>query len=169
MTRCRYDVVDGDCLVTGEEISIENSGLKGVNVEPKTFSDLFSSFGDIDHNFFLSGKDAKTATTGDDFDTKSSRLMGTGESMSLAATASHPSTGIRLRVHTNQPCIQLYTGNFLTSTMLSFGKNCTHHGAFCLETQVPPNSINRTDYARSSVLSPGQKYRNLTSFSFDLQ
>jgi len=150
----RYDVVDGDCLVTGEEVALDKSGLAKLRENLTEFSEIFKSFGDVDHNMFLAGKDATKLTLYNDSE------------ISLAARAKSPATGITLELYTNQPCLQLYTGNFLTTSMKSRGKSCTHHGGYCLETQMPPNAINREKYAKSTVLNHGEKFRNVTQFKF---
>jgi aldose 1-epimerase len=47
-----------------------------------------------------------------------------------------------LEVLTNQPAVQLYTGNFLQGTVGKGGITYEKHGAFCLETQNYPDAIN---------------------------
>ena len=59
-------------------------------------------------------------------------------------------------VHTDQPAIQLYTGNFLDSPK---------HAALCLETQHVPNAPNRAEFA-STVLRPGAVFRSTTVYRF---
>jgi aldose 1-epimerase len=65
--------------------------------------------------------------------------------------------GIAMDVHTTEPSIQLYTGNFLDSPK---------HGAVCLETQHVPNAPNRPEFA-STVLRPGQVFRSATVYMFE--
>jgi aldose 1-epimerase len=64
--------------------------------------------------------------------------------------------GLAMDVHTDQPAIQLYTGNFLDSPK---------HAALCLETQHVPNAPNRGEFA-STVLRPGQVFRSTTVYRF---
>ena len=55
-----------------------------------------------------------------------------------------PSTGICLEVFTNQPCVQLYMGGYLDSSLT--GKNGKPIGQFhgvCLETQKHPDAVNK--------------------------
>ena len=47
-----------------------------------------------------------------------------------------------LEVYTNQPGIQLYTGNFLDGIKGKGGAVYNKHGAFALETQNYPDAIN---------------------------
>lgn len=81
----------------------------------------------------------------------------------VAATASDPKTGRTMKVITDQPGIQLYTGNYLNGQPSSGGYE--QHQAFCLETQALPDSPNRPDFP-STLLSPGQTYRQSTIYRF---
>jgi aldose 1-epimerase len=64
--------------------------------------------------------------------------------------------GIAMDVHTTQPAIQLYTGNFLDNPK---------HAALCLETQHVPNAPNRPEFA-TTVLRPGVVFRSVTVYRF---
>lgn len=53
-------------------------------------------------------------------------------------------SGLCLEVNTNQPGVQLYTGNFLSEVAnLKGNLPCYKHAGFCLETQAFPNAINQ--------------------------
>ncbi|XP_030747794.1 aldose 1-epimerase-like [Sitophilus oryzae] len=82
----------------------------------------------------------------------------------FAAKAYHPPSGRALEVYTNQPGIQFYTGNFLPEDNSNQGKGATFqkHGAFCLETQVYPDSINQKNFPKVLVY-PGEVYHHFTS------
>ena len=50
---------------------------------------------------------------------------------------------LSMKVYTDQPGIQFYTGNFLgNGTDFAGGIKQIKHGALCLETQTEPNSVN---------------------------
>lgn len=86
--------------------------------------------------------------------------------MRFAASAHHPGSGRLLEVHTNEPGIQLYTGNFLDGTLSQPGGGTyAHRTGFCLETQHYPNSPNEEGFP-SVVLEPGETYSSKTSFKF---
>ena len=54
-----------------------------------------------------------------------------------------PGTGHQVRVYTDRPGVQLYTGNFLDGSLTGKGgKPIEQHGGVCLETQAWPNAIN---------------------------
>ena len=89
-----------------------------------------------------------------------------GSGMRWAAKATDPSSGRTLEVDTDQPAVQLYTGNFLDGTVKGKGgKGYVHRGAFCLETQHYPDSPNHPNFP-SIELKPGQTFRSKTVFRF---
>ena len=66
-----------------------------------------------------------------------------GSGLRLSARAYSPRTGRVLTEYTNQPGVQLYTGNFLDGTLRGKGgKRYLMRGAFCLEAQHFPDSPN---------------------------
>lgn len=82
----------------------------------------------------------------------------------LLARATHAGSGRSLEVHSNQPGLQFYSGNFLDGT--SLGKSGKLHrmgDAFALEPQMFPDTPNRPAFG-SLRLDPGQVYRNLIVF-----
>jgi aldose 1-epimerase len=88
------------------------------------------------------------------------------DSMMLAARASDPDSGRVLRIHTTEPGIQFYSGNFLDGTLVGTSGNMYRQGdAFALETQHYPDSPNQPNFP-STVLRPGQVYDTTTVFEF---
>lgn len=84
----------------------------------------------------------------------------------LAATVQGDESGIVMEVLTQEPGIQLYTGNFLTGEhTLKSGAKDHHRTAFCLETQLFPDSPNQPAFP-SSVLKPGEAYQTSTVYRF---
>ena len=67
-------------------------------------------------------------------------------------------------VLTNQPGVQLYTGNKLEGVTDRSG-TLSRHAALCLETQDYPNAVNEPDFP-SAILEPGQTYRRTTIHRF---
>ncbi len=83
-----------------------------------------------------------------------------------AATLCDPSSGRTLRISTNEPGLQFYSGNFLDGTLVGTGGRTYRQGdALCLETQHFPDSPNHPSFP-STVLRPGQTYRTTTVHSF---
>jgi len=93
-------------------------------------------------------------------------LRSGGGAPALAARVEEPSTGRVLEVWTDQPGIQLYTGNFLDGTVVGKGGQAYgKHAAFCLETQHFPDSPNHPSFP-TTILEPGQTYRTTTVLKF---
>ena len=93
-------------------------------------------------------------------------LNRTGPGLSLAARVSEPVSGRILEVHTTEPGVQFYTGNFLDGSITGKGGQVyNRRTGFCLETQHFPDSPNQPSFP-STVLEPGQRYQTTTVFAF---
>ncbi len=89
-----------------------------------------------------------------------------GSGLRKAAKVRDPKTGRTLEVFTDQPGVQLYTGNFLDGTVRGKGgKQYPHRGGFCLETQAYPDTPNKPEFP-SCVLSPGETYKHTCIYKF---
>jgi len=84
----------------------------------------------------------------------------------LAAEVREPATGRVMRVLTTEPGVQFYTGNYLPGT--PDVNNFAKHGGFCLETQKFPDSPNQPSFP-SSILKPGETYRQVTVHEFAVE
>ena len=84
-------------------------------------------------------------------------------SLALAAKARDPQSGRVMEVHTTEPGVQLYTGNFLDGTDGCGGFK--RHEAFCLETQRYPDSPNQPDFP-SCIVRPGETFQSSTLHKF---
>ena len=76
-------------------------------------------------------------------------------------------TGILMETWTTEPCIQLYTGNWLNEQGEKRGGIVESRHAFCLETQHAPNSPNEPAFD-SPLLRPGEVFRSETQYRFGL-
>ena len=86
-----------------------------------------------------------------------------------AARCSSPKTGIVMEVYTDQPGVQLYTGNWMSGNMRGkHGHRYPARAALCLETQHYPDSPNRPEYP-STRLDPGQEFHSTTAFRFTVE
>jgi aldose 1-epimerase len=63
-----------------------------------------------------------------------------------------------MAVRTDQPGVQLYTGNNLRDPFVT-------HGSVSLETQCFPDTPNRPELG-SARLGPGERYANVTELRF---
>jgi aldose 1-epimerase len=87
-----------------------------------------------------------------------------GVGLTHAARVVEPVSGRQLDLFTTQPGVQFYTGNFLDGSVVGReGRPYHKHAGFCLETQHFPDSPNRPAFP-STVLRPGETYRQTTVF-----
>jgi aldose 1-epimerase len=146
----RFTPVDAGLIPTGELKSVSGTPFdfrKATTIGERMSADdeqirLGKGY---DHNWVL--------------DSKSGRLA-------EAAVLYDPSSGRQLRVLTDQPAIQFYSGNFLDGSVKGKG-GATYalHAALCLETQHYPDSPNHPDFP-TTHLKPGGHYHTVTVFSF---
>ncbi len=93
-------------------------------------------------------------------------LTRSGSGLVLAARLADPVSGRILDVHTTEPGLQFYSGNFLDGTVRGKGGVIyEHRSAVCLEPQHFPDSPNQPAFP-STVLIPGAEYRSRTVFAF---
>lgn len=79
-----------------------------------------------------------------------------------------PETNIQMDFYTDQPGVQLYTGNFMDGSQI--GKKDRAYqkrSAFCIEAQHYPDSPNRPEFP-STILEPEQEYRQTTIYGFSI-
>lgn len=88
-----------------------------------------------------------------------------GQSMH-AATAYSARTGISMELHTTEPGVQFYGGNFLAGKDRGkSGRPYPFRSLFCLEPQHYPNSPNDRNQP-STVLRPGDRYVHQSAYVF---
>jgi len=77
-----------------------------------------------------------------------------------------PTSGIELIVYTNEPGMQIYSGNFLNGTVTGKkGVVYQKRNAICFESQKYPNSPNVAEWP-SPVLRPGETYSSHCIYCF---
>lgn len=129
--------------VAGTPLDFTTATLIGARV--KDDYDQLRLAGGYDHNFVLNNAEAKLVP---------------------AASVYEPSTGRVMDVLTTEPGVQFYSGNFLDGSLIGKGQVVYHkHAGFCLETQHYPNSPNIPEFP-STVLRPGEEYRQTTLYKF---
>jgi aldose 1-epimerase len=145
----RFTPVDAGLIPTGELKKVESTPFdfrKATAVGARIGADdaqLHLGHG-YDHNWVLDSGGGKFAEAAEVYD---------------------PSSGRVLKVWTDQPGIQFYTGNFLDGSIKGKGgKPDILHGALCLETQHFPDSPNHPDFP-TAELKPGQRYHTVTVYS----
>ena len=88
-----------------------------------------------------------------------------GGKLTEAAEVYDAGSGRVLKVLTDQPGIQFYSGNFLDGSIKGKGgKPDELHAALCLETQHFPDSPNHSDFP-TTELKAGARYHTVTVYS----
>lgn len=150
----RYTPVDSTYMTTGEITEVNGTPMDftkakviGQDIEKTDFDQIKNGNG-YDHNWVLdaAGDDSKVA-------------------VSLYA----PATGIRLDVLTDEPGIQVYTGNFLDGKVTGKkGIVYNQRTGICLETQKYPDTPNKPEWP-SAWLKPGETYTSHCVFKFSTE
>lgn len=83
----------------------------------------------------------------------------------LAARLEAPRCGRVMELLTNQPGLQVYSGNYLDGTKGGKGRLHRQSDAICLEPQLWPDAPNREDFP-SPRLSPDQTYKHNIVYRF---
>jgi aldose 1-epimerase len=84
----------------------------------------------------------------------------------LAARLEDPHSGRAMTLHTSEPGLQFYSGNFLDGSLVGHDGEAYGRGAaICLEPQHSPDSPHRTDWP-TTLLRPGQVYRSTSVYTF---
>ena len=152
-----FTPVDSTFMTTGEITSVAETPFDfttptpiGARIDMEDNEQLANGHG-YDHNWVL--RESNDITT-------------------VAAKVVSPVTGIVLEVLTDQPGIQIYTGNFLDGTVTGKkGVVYNRRAAICLETQVYPDSPNKKHINPSwpsPYLKPGETYTHHTIFRFSV-
>lgn len=152
-----FTPVDSTFMTTGEITSVAETPFDfttptpiGARIDMEDNEQLANGHG-YDHNWVL--RESNDITT-------------------VAAKVISPVTGIVLEVLTDQPGIQIYTGNFLDGTVTGKkGVVYNRRAAICLETQVYPDSPNKSlvnPSWPSPYLKPGETYTHHTIFRFSV-
>jgi aldose 1-epimerase len=146
----KYTVFDETLIPTGEIRSVEETPFDFTS--PTSIGARIGQVGiGYDQNYVLSKGSAREG------------------SLTLCARVLEPTSGRIMEIHTTEPGVQFYTGNFLDGTLTGKeGKVYKKHYGFCLETQHYPDSPNKPDFP-SVVLQPGQKFTSTTVFTFSAQ
>ncbi|MBQ2198487.1 MAG: galactose mutarotase, partial [Bacteroidales bacterium] len=147
-----FTPIDDTYMTTGEIVTTVGTPfnfqrLKAVGADIDADNEQIRNGNGYDHNWVLN--------TG-------------GDISKMAAALSSPESGITLFVYTDEPGIQVYSGNFLDGTVK--GKKGIvyqqRHG-ICLETQHYPDTPNKPDWP-SAVLRPGETYHSRCIFAFSV-
>ena len=148
---------DAAYIPTGEIRSVEGTPMDfrtphAVGDSIRADYDQLKNAGGYDHNYCLN-------TAGDD--------------TQVCATLYSPRTGILMEMRTNEPGLQVYSGNFQgvgkdADILRKHGLKYPQHVSVCLESQKYPDSPNKKDWAQP-VLKPGEKYYSHAAYTFRIE
>lgn len=121
-----YTAVDENLIPNGETPSVDGTPMDFRT--PHTIGERLSSELDgYDHNYILTPKEHITLGN-----------------LKLGLAARVKGDELAMSVYTDRPGVQFYTGNMLGGAPdFKGGIKRKKHGAFCLETQIEPDGINR--------------------------
>ncbi len=92
-----------------------------------------------------------------------------GDLSQLAFSLYSPVSGILLEGYTDQPGVQVYSGNFLDGTVVGKkGIAYPMRASVCLETQKFPDSPNKPEWP-STTLRPGETYTHRCIYKFSVK
>lgn len=99
---------------------------------------------------------------------------GKGDDKTVAASLYSPKTGILLEVYTNEPGIQVYTGNFQgTGIACKHGIKYPKHVSVCFESQKYPDSPTKISEHvagwTDATLKPGDEYYSHLAYKFSIK
>ena len=98
---------------------------------------------------------------------------GKGDDTQVCASLYSPKTGIFMEMYTNEPGVQVYSGNFQgvgadADIVRKHGIKYPKHVSVCLESQKYPDSPNHKDWVQP-VLNPGEKYFSHAAYKFSVK
>ncbi|KAI3935480.1 hypothetical protein MKW98_027620 [Papaver atlanticum] len=138
--------VDQNTIPTGEIMPV-----KGTPFDFLTEKKISTSIHEVpglgyDHNYVLDCGEEKSG-------------------LKCAAKVKDPSGSRVLKLWTNAPGMQFYTGNYVNGVEGKSGAVYGKHAGLCLETQGFPNAINQPNFP-SVVVQPAEKYEHTMLFEF---
>ncbi len=144
----RFTPVDENLIPSGELQSVQGTVMdftKSATIghKAKNGDSSLLAHGGYDHNWVLNNSEG---------------------TLILAARTSESSTGRGMEIHTTEPGLQFYTGNFLDESIIGKGgKAYQKHAGFCFEAQHFPDSPNHLNFP-TTLLKPGETYTQTTIY-----
>jgi aldose 1-epimerase len=171
-TQPAYDMelyVNADNFTPSDKLYIPTGEIKSVEGTPMDFrtphalgDSIQSAFDQIqnatgyDHNYCLN-----------------TYKNGKGDDTQVCASLYSPKTGILMEMFTNEPGVQVYSGNFQGTGAdkdipRKNGITYPKHVSVCLESQKYPDSPNHPEWTQPTLL-PGEKYFSHAAYKFSIK
>jgi|GEM_PF-27515 Galactose mutarotase and related enzymes len=153
-----FTPTDSGLIPTGEIMPVEGTPMDfrtpmpvGARVDRKDFAPIEAG-GGYDHNWVLN-RDVPEVMYGNTY--------------FFAAEVFEPATGVDMKIYTDQPGIQFYSGNYQRGADIGRdGCRNTLHSGMALETQNFPDAPNHDNFP-SAVLRPGETYEHHSLYRFE--
>lgn len=147
-----YLAIDGGLIPTGAVIQVEGTPFdfrqpRKLGERIDDGDEQLANGSGYDHNYVLSEQ------------TRAGTLP--------AVRVHDPSSGRVLELFTDQPGLQLYSGNFLDGSLTGKGWKYGYRGGFCIEPQHFPDAPNQPQFA-STILRPGEQYSAFARLRFSV-
>lgn len=154
----KYYIPTGEIKdVTGTPMDFRKAAVIGEKID-MTYDQIKNATG-YDHNWCLN-----------------TYQHGKGNDQAIAASLYSPKTGIKLLVYTNEPGLQVYTGNFQgTGITCKHGIKYPKHVSVCFESQKYPDSPTKINNKTKGweisnpILKPGEKYYSHLVYKFSIE
>ncbi|XP_071731079.1 uncharacterized protein [Rutidosis leptorrhynchoides] len=91
-----------------------------------------------------------------------------GKKMKVAAVVWDEKSGRSMKLTTNAPGVQFYTGNYIDNVKGKDGCVYEAHAGLALETQGFPDSVNHPNFP-SQIVNPGQIYKHRMLYTFSIE
>lgn len=147
----RYTEVDKEAIPTGQLVPVKGTPMDftkpkkiGKNIDKKEYEQIKLA-GGFDHNYCITGYNGKKK---------------------LIAEASDAKSGRSMKVYTDLPGVQFYSGNFIGKNKGKGGNPNVPRKGFCLETQYYPDAMNHEDFPQP-VFGPGKDFVSTTIYQFE--
>jgi aldose 1-epimerase len=143
--RCPFYLpVDSEFIPTGEILSVKNTPMDFLSEKPIGRDIDSAKPAGYDHCFVIDGVPGE---------------------LNLAAVARDPVSRRRMEVWTTMPGIQVYAGNNIKNARIAGGAEAAWRGAFCLETEFFPDSVNKQHFP-SPILTREKNFSSQTVYKF---
>ncbi|MBR1416158.1 MAG: galactose mutarotase [Prevotella sp.] len=156
-----FTVADDSYMPTGEVRAVEGTPMDFRQARPikdgigADFDQIQNANGGYDHNWCLNTYRLENAES------------------EAAATLYSEKTGIFMEMFTNEPGVQVYTGNFQgimgeENVARKLGKHYPQYVSVCLESQKYPDSPNHPEWP-SPVVTPEKPYYSHAAYKFSVK
>ena len=162
--------VNADKFTPSDKLYIPTGEIKDVTGTPMDFRTPTEIGKKVDYNF----EQIKNATGYDHNWCLNTYKNGKGDDKTVCASLYSPKSGILLEVFTNEPGIQVYTGNFQgTGISCKHGIKYPKHVSVCFESQKYPDSPTKISQGvkdwTDATLKPGEKYYSHLAYKFSVK